>query len=207
MTAARRAEDVTTPPQDRSSREASAPLQNGGSIHSAKNTRRSAILEPRQPRSRSFPCIRDASSSPRSGAPSRAASTRTVSATSANVRGSSDITSASTGQADASSPLDTAHTAHRSCVRITSGASESISSASRVYNERPSPTDERTVSSISRLDMLEGRSAPPSPPASQPPRAASDTHPTPLPTNQPTPAAPRSPSHSEGTSRSAPARL
>ena len=62
----------------------------------------------------------------------------------------------STGHADASSPLETAQTAHRSWVTIRSGASAAISSASTVYSDRPSRTEARTASSISTLDMLAG---------------------------------------------------
>ena len=98
------------------------PAQNGGSIHSAKNTR-----------GRWQPAVACATasialhieatiSSPRGTAPNAEASVRTVAATSSSVRGSSEITSAPTGHADASSPLETAQTAHRSWVTITSGA-------------------------------------------------------------------------------------
>ena len=101
------------------------------------------------------PTICAAASRPRSGAPRRSASSRTDSATSPKDRGSSESTSAPTGQADSSCPLETAHTAQRSCVTIRSGASASISSASTRYRERPSRTEARTASSISRLDVLD----------------------------------------------------
>src|SRR5262249_28925535 len=84
------------------------------------------------------------------------ASRWTESTTSPNVRGSSETTSAPTGQADESSPLDTAQTAHRSCVTIRSGRSASIRSASTVYSDLPSRTELRTASSISRLDSDDG---------------------------------------------------
>ena len=80
-------------------------------------------------------------SSPRAETPRRDASVRTDCATSPNVRGSSDNTSAPTGQADARSLLDTAQTAQRSCVTIRSGASSAIRSASTTYSDPPSRSD------------------------------------------------------------------
>ena len=62
--------------------------------------------------------------------PSRAASTRIDRATSRYVRGSSEIVSTSTRQALTTSALETAQTAHRSCVMTRSGANASISAAS-----------------------------------------------------------------------------
>ena len=94
--------------------------------------------------------------SPRSTRPRAFARTRTDSATSANVRGSSESVAAPTGQASVSSTLDTAQTAHRSCVTIRSGASLSIKSASTAYSDAPSRSESRTAWSISRLESADG---------------------------------------------------
>ena len=114
---------------------------------------------------------RAASSSPRSATPSREASRRTDSATSSSVRGSSDTTAASTGHAEASSPLETAQTVHRSCVTITSGA-QLVDQLGVDRVQRPAVANRRA----DRLVDLEARharrdrSAPPSRPACRPPR-------------------------------------
>jgi len=67
---------------------------------------------------------------PRSGTPSCVAKVSIERATSSSVLGSSEITSAPTGHADPSSPLETAQTAQRSWVTMTSGRSWFMSAAS-----------------------------------------------------------------------------
>ena len=145
---------TSTPPASSIISGSQCPAQNGGSIHSAKKTRRRGRPRTERPPARPSLRMRVRDLSPRRATPSRAGEHPTEAATSSNVRGSSEITSAPTGHADASSPLDTAHTAHRSCVTITSGASSAISSASTVYSERPSRNDARTASSISSARQL-----------------------------------------------------
>ena len=105
---------TSTPPASSIISGSQCPAQNGGSSHSAKNARGGGSPRTAEETRSTVSSIRAAISSPRSKAPSFPASRRTESTTSPNVRGSSETTSAPTGHADASSPLDTAQTAQRS---------------------------------------------------------------------------------------------
>ena len=96
-----------------------------------------------------------ATATPWAWTPSRSANVITLSTTSSKPRGFIENTSAPIGQAVARSPLETAHTSHRSWVITRSGASSAISSASTAYSEWLSETVALTTASISALDRLD----------------------------------------------------
>ncbi len=121
-----------------------------------------------------------------------------------SVRGSSDRTSASTGHADSSSPLETAQTAHRSCVTITSGFSSSISAASTMYkraavaNRRADRLVDLQARQARRVDPRGGHDR-----LSHDPGSASDTPPRHRRENRSAPDRRSSPLHWEGTNKCA----
>ena len=121
------------------------PAANGGSDHSHTKTSlrpRPATAVRTAARRR---CISSTIARPRSATPRRTASSSTLAPISSIVCGSSEMTSASSEPSRPTSALDTAQTAHRSCVTTMSGASASIWRSSSTYSESPVRSAARTL--------------------------------------------------------------
>src|SRR5207248_101248 len=121
---------ISSPPASSTISGTQWPAANGGSSHSATKTRRDGRPATAACARPIFARISATTAAPRSGTPSRSARRRTLSSISPIVRGSSDTTSAWTRQSRPTSALETAQTSQRSCVRMRSGWSESMSSSS-----------------------------------------------------------------------------
>ena len=133
------------------------PPTNGGSIHSSTKTvgpgrpARCAAVRSRRTDNRS--CRLATKARPRSGTPAASATVCTESMTSTSECGSICSTVAwqlRRATARSTSPLGTAHTRHRSWLKMRSGLQRARASSSSEYNSSPAANRARTSSSISR---------------------------------------------------------